>query len=81
MKNKMEKDSGSSNKSVLEAQFQWIIKVITDRYDIEETVMRRSTQEGFVEVRNKLDYFYNDVLQKAPEGAAIQEFPLISTDP
>ena len=42
-----------------------------DKYDIVATAMRESTQEGFAEVRNKLDYVYNVVLQRAPESATV----------
>ena len=44
-------------------------------------VLDQSTQEGFVEVRNKLDSVYNDVLKRSPESAIVQEFSLILIEP
>ena len=42
--------------------------------------MRKSAQEGFAEVRTKLDSISNVVLRRAPESGAMQDTMSISTE-
>ena len=51
----------------VEAQLNRLIKAIKNVTDATSEVMKKSMQEGFVEVRTRLDSLYDVVLKKAPE--------------
>ena len=56
--------------SSMEEQLHLLFKVANDVNDATTKEMKKSSQEGFVEVRTKLDYVYNIVLQRVPESTA-----------
>ena len=43
--------------------------------------MTKSVQEGFIEVRTKIDSIYDVVLNRAPKSVTVQEFVSINTEP
>ena len=43
--------------------------------------MTKSMQEGFIEVRTKIDSIYDVVLNRAPKSVTVQEFVSINTEP
>ena len=55
--------------------------VVTDSFNTTAKEMWQSSQEGFIEVRMKLDSIYNVVSRRALESAVVQEFATISIEP
>ena len=68
MKRKMDQDANSTTRSTLEAHLKCFIKVIMESSDAATKEMRRCAQEGFTEVRTKLESIYTIVLRKGREG-------------
>ena len=50
--------------SAMEAQLHRLVKDVTDTIDATAKEMNKSSQEGFFEVRAKLDYVYNFFLNR-----------------
>ena len=75
----MEQEERNNTRSKMEAQLQWLIKALTDTSNTATKEMRNSAQEGFVEVRTKLDYVYDAILRREPESVTVQDYAPIST--
>ena len=56
--------------SEMEAQLHRLVKAVNDVIDAAAKEIKKSTQEGFTEVRDKLDYVYNIILQRVPNSAS-----------
>ena len=54
----------------MEAQLHRLVKAVNDAIDAAAKEIKKSTQEAFTEVRNKLDYVYNIILQRVPKSAS-----------
>ena len=59
----------------------WLIKEVVDATYVATKEMMKSVQEQFTEVRTKLDSLYDVVLKRALEGAIVQDFASINTEP
>ena len=55
----------------MEAQLNRIFKAVNDANDVTVKEMKESTQEGFTEVRTKLDYVYDILSKRAPESMTV----------
>ena len=77
----MDQDLRSSTKSIMEVQLNWLVKAINDANNATKKEMNKSVQEGFTEVRTKLDSVYDIVSKRAPESMIVQENVSISTEP
>ena len=61
----------SSSMIGMEAQLDRLIKAIMNATDVVAKEIKKSTQDGFTEVRTKLDSLYDDVLKRAPESVVV----------
>ena len=56
--------------STMETQLHKLVKVVNDATDVATKEMKKSTQEGFTEIRAKYDSVYNFIFKSAPKIAA-----------
>ena len=64
----MDQDVNNNTVSTMEAQLQQIVKDVNDATDATAKEMKKSTQEGFTEVRTKLESNYNVIFQRVLES-------------
>ena len=67
--------------SAMEVKLNRLVKVVNDVTDAAAKEMKKSTQEGFTEVRTKLESFYDIVSKISLENATLQEIASMSTEP
>ena len=77
----MDQESRKSTISAMEVQLNQLVKSINDATNVDAKEMRKSMQEGFIEVRTKLDFVYEIVSKRAPESMTVQETMSINTEP
>ena len=77
----MDQEASNSTRYAMEAQLQWLIKVVTESSDTAAKEIWKYAQEGFDEVRTKLDSIYKVVSQRGPESATVQDYASIRTEP
>ena len=65
----MDQATNNNTVSAMEAKLHRLVKAVNDATDNTAKEMKKSTQEGFTEVRAKLDYVYNVILKEAPKIA------------
>ena len=65
----MDQVVNNNTMSEMEAQLHRLVKAVNDAIDAAAKEINKSTQEAFTEVRNKLDYVYNIILQRGPKSA------------
>ena len=68
---RMEVDVGSSTRTTLEAQLNWLVKFVMDSYNLVAQAMRQSHHEGFSVIRAKLDSIYDAIVKATPESVAM----------
>ena len=66
----MDQVVNNNTMSEMEAQLHRLVKAVNDAIDAVSKEIKKSTQEAFTEVRNKLDYVYNIILQRVPKSAS-----------
>ena len=57
--------------SAMEAQLHWLVEAVNDATDAASKEMKKLEQEGFIEVRDKLDSVYNVILKRVPESTTV----------
>ena len=62
----MDQAASSSTRSAMEVQLKWLIKAINYENDAATKEIKKSSHEGFTEVRTKLDSVYFFVSKRVP---------------
>ena len=77
----MEFEAGRSPHLMTENQLQWLIKDVTDAYDVVAQDMSMSIQEWLAMISVKIYYIFVAISKETPEKVVMQDFPTISTKP
>ena len=65
--------ASSSTMSAMAELLNQIIKAFNDATDAAAKEMKKLAQDGFSEVRTKLDSLYDFFFKRAPEGATVKD--------